>query len=123
MKGRYLVELGYAVDMHGGDMTKVCRRAIRDAMSHCCLCGMSEILGFHERVFEKMHLTVRVGCSYPNQVDQQKVLEDLSVYGNVDLDLCCGGLQVDGFYHPQNGEGDKIEIAVASITVRINEDS
>ena len=45
MKKRFIVEFGSGADLHGADMTKAAARAIKDAVSHACLCGLVEILG------------------------------------------------------------------------------
>ena len=37
MKKRFLVEFGTGVDLHGGNVTKAAQKALRDAISHCCL--------------------------------------------------------------------------------------
>ena len=42
---RYLIEIGTGVDMHGGDMTGAALKAVKDAMSHCCMAGVREIHG------------------------------------------------------------------------------
>ena len=40
---RYLIEIGTGVDMHGGDMTGAALKAVKDAMSHCCMAGGREV--------------------------------------------------------------------------------
>ena len=40
MLQRYIVELGTGADLHGADMTKAARRAVKDAISRSCLCGL-----------------------------------------------------------------------------------
>jgi len=44
-KKRFVVELGYGADLHGGDVTKAAQRAVKDAISRSCLCGLFDILG------------------------------------------------------------------------------
>ena len=34
---RFIVELGMGTDLHGGDVTKAAKRAVRDAVSKSCL--------------------------------------------------------------------------------------
>jgi uncharacterized protein (TIGR02058 family) len=38
---RFIVELGYGADLHGRDMTKAACRAVQDALSRNCLCGLT----------------------------------------------------------------------------------
>ena len=40
---RFIVELGMGTDLHGGDVTKAAKRAVRDAVSKSCLCGIFEV--------------------------------------------------------------------------------
>ena len=42
---RFIVELGMGSDLHGGDVTKAAMRAVRDAVSRSCLCGLFEVAG------------------------------------------------------------------------------
>ena len=42
-KARYLIEFGQGVDLHGENATKAASKAILNAMSHCCMCGTTEI--------------------------------------------------------------------------------
>ena len=44
-KRRFLIEIGTGADLHGGDMTKAAQKAVKDAMSHCCMAGIREIHG------------------------------------------------------------------------------
>ncbi len=41
---RLLIEFGQGVDMHGGDQNNAVRKATEDAIHHCCMAGISEIL-------------------------------------------------------------------------------
>ena len=40
MLKRYIVEFGMGADLHGGDVTKAAVKAVKDATSRSCLCGM-----------------------------------------------------------------------------------
>ena len=44
MRKKYIVEIGMGADLHGQDVTKAGRKAVKDAISHSCLCGLQEIL-------------------------------------------------------------------------------
>ena len=53
---RYVVEFGMGLDIHGQDAGKAAQKAVKDAVSRSCLCGLSEVLGlrdFNEEVFIK----------------------------------------------------------------------
>lgn len=111
---RFIVELGYGTDLHGGDMTKAARRAVQDALSRSCLCGLFEILGVDDP--GRMHVAVRIGCTKPEQVDREAVLEMIP-FGTGELEVVSGGLSVRGVELPELGEGDCIIVAVAALTV------
>lgn len=114
---RFIVELGYGSDLHGGDMTKAARRAVRDALSRSCLCGLFEIMGMTDP--GGMHVAVKVGCSRPEQVDAAAVLEMIP-FGTRELEVVSGGLSVRGLDLPELGEGDSIIVAVAALTVSLD---
>ena len=58
---RYLVEIGYGADLHGMDGMEAAARAVRDAVSHCCMCGLVETLGVKE-----VYLTPHIMEDIPN---------------------------------------------------------
>ena len=41
---RFIVEIGTGIDIHGEDVTEAACRAVKDAVSRSCLCGLVEIL-------------------------------------------------------------------------------
>jgi len=116
MLKRYIVEFGTGADLHGGNVTKASQKAIKDAISHGCLCGLSEILGFADP--NAMHIEAKIACPFPEMVDQEQVLEAIP-FGSVNMEIVQGGLSVRGLGLPVLGEGDSIMIAVAALTVYI----
>lgn len=90
---RFVIELGYGTDLHGGDITKAARRAVQDALSRSCLCGLFEILGMDD--LGRMHVAVRIGCTKPEQVDREAILEMIP-FGTGELEVVSGGLSVRG---------------------------
>ncbi|UFS70675.1 Lin0512 family protein [Geomonas sp. RF6] len=116
-KKRFIVELGYGADLHGGDVTKAAQRAVRDAVSRNCLCGLIDIIGIDDP--HKMHVAVKIGCPKPDQVDAAKVLEVLP-FGSREIEIVAGGLSVRGLELPQLGAGDQICVAVAALTVSVD---
>lgn len=113
---RYVVELGYGADLHGADATKAARRAVRDAVSRSCLCGLFEIVGLRDP--DAMQVAVRIGCPLPEQVDADAVLAELP-FGTKSLEVVQGGLTTRGVEVPSLGCGDSILVAVASLTVSV----
>lgn len=116
---RYVVELGYGADLHGGDPTKAARRAVKDAISRSCLCGLFDIVGIRDP--EEMHVTVKIGCPKPQDVVAEEVLAEIP-FGAKELEVVEGGLLTRGLEVPALGSGDNILVAIASLTVSVNID-
>jgi uncharacterized protein (TIGR02058 family) len=114
---RYIVEIGTGADLHGGDVTKAAQRAIKDAVSHSCLCGLFDIIGITNP--NQMHIEVKVACPHPERLDGDEVLKAVP-FGSTRLEVVSGGLSVRGLELPELGEGDTIVIAVAALTVYVD---
>lgn len=114
---RFIVELGYGADLHGGDVTKAARRAVRDAVSRNCLCGLFDILGLEDP--DGMHVAIKIGCPRPEEIDAAEVLREIP-FGSRELEAVSGGLSVRGLEIPALGEGDHICVAVAALTVSVD---
>jgi len=114
---RYIVEIGTGADLHGGDVTKAPQRAVRDAVSRSCLCGLFDILAIGDP--NRMHIEVKIGCPNPDRIDGAKVLEAVP-FGTKTLETVDGGLGVRGLALPALGDGDTIVIAVAALTVYVD---
>ena len=114
---RFIVELGYGADLHGGDVTKAAQRAVKDAISRNCLCGLIDILGMKDP--DGMHVSVKIGCPKPEEIDAEEVLKVIP-FGSRELEAVSGGLSVKGLELPQLGEGDTIFVAVAAVTVSVD---
>lgn len=111
---RFIIELGFGADLHGQDVTKAAVRAVKDAVSRSCLCGLFDIAGLTDP--SQMHVEVRIGCPRPEQVRLSEVKEAVP-FGSVVLQAVPGGLEVQGLQLPALGEGDAIVAAVAALTV------
>lgn len=118
-KKRFVVELGYGADLHGGDVTKAAQRAVKDAISRSCLCGLFDILGMKN--LDRMHVEVKIGCPKPEEVDAAEVLKVIP-FGTSELEVVSGGLSVRGLELPALGEGDTICVAIAALTVYVDSD-
>lgn len=113
---RYVVELGMGADLHGGDVTKAACRAVRDAVSRSCLCGLFEIADIKDP--NEMHVEVKLGCPYPEKINADEVLNVIP-FGTKTLSCAVGGLAVKGLSVASLGEGDTIVVAVAALTVYV----
>ncbi|MFZ5975687.1 MAG: Lin0512 family protein [Bacillota bacterium] len=115
---RYIVELGNGADLHGGDVTKASCRAVKDAISRSCLCGIIEMFGVKDPNI--MIINVRIGCPYPDQVDKAQVAAQIP-FGTVNIEVVPGGLEADGLHLAVLGEGDKIVVSNVALTVSLDE--
>lgn len=55
---RLIIEIGQGVDMHGGDQNNAVLKATKDAIHHCCMAGISEILKL--KIGRKKHALGRI---------------------------------------------------------------
>ena len=113
---RFLVELGMGSDLHGGDVTKAAQKAIKDAVSRSCLCGLMEIVGLTDP--HQMRVDVKLGCPDPERLDREAVLKAVP-FGATNLEVVTGGLAVRGLALPELGAGDTIVTVIAALTVYV----
>lgn len=111
---RYLIEIGTGVDMHGGNMTGAAVKAVKDAMSHCCMAGVREIHGMGPA---DIALRIKVCCPKPEELDLNALREPVRFYDDVEIVPAQGGAAERGLYAPEMGDGDTLTVAVAVITV------
>lgn len=119
--GRYIIEFGMGTDFHGQDVTKAACKAVKDAVSRSCLCGLDEILGISD-LNEGVYVHVTCAVPRPAEVDIDRVAAQLPV-GTVDVRVTEGGLHVSGLYVPDFGDADdSIEAALACVEVEIRKE-
>jgi uncharacterized protein (TIGR02058 family) len=119
MMDRFLVEIGTGLDMHGGDVTKAAKRAVVDAMHHCCLCGITEALKITD--MSKVQVRIKIGVPRPEEVDREQILALLPMGNGVIDEIVDGGLATRGLHVESMGEGDTIVIANASLSVYVDQ--
>ena len=106
---RCLVEFAMGTDLHGQDVTKAACKAVRNGISDC--------LGI-EDLGEHMHIHVKLGSTNPEGIDVEKVKAELPI-GTVDVECVPGGMQCEGLHVDKFGEGDKITMVIAALTVYV----
>ena len=111
---RFIIELGMGVDLHGGDVTKATKRALKDAISHCCLSGLVEVVTPTDLL-----LKVKVACPTPEKVDVN-ALEGILPFGRTEFEITEGGLSTAGLHMSDFGEGDQIVVSLVSVTVLVS---
>ncbi len=115
---RFIVELGTGADLHGQDATKAARRAVKDAISRSCLCGLVEIVELRD--LDDMRVDVLVAVPMPEQVQADAVLSVIP-FGRKELRVVQGGLRAPGLYQPELGdESPDAIVANAAVTVWVN---
>jgi uncharacterized protein (TIGR02058 family) len=116
-KKRYIIELGSGIDLHGQDYTEAAKRAVQNAISDQCLCGLSEILDLKDP--SQMLVDVIVAATEPDRVDEQAVLEVLP-FGNKNIKVVEGGMSVPGMLVESLGDKtDAIVMVNAAVTVSL----
>ncbi|OLS33770.1 Lin0512 family protein [Bacillus sp. MRMR6] len=120
MYKRYIVELGTGVDLHGIDVNKAAKKAVNDAVSHGCLCGLVEILSITD-TNKSIKIDVLIASPYPERIDTEEIKREIP-FGKVNIEVKNGGLEVKGVSEESFGPGDKIVMVNASLTVNVDVD-
>jgi uncharacterized protein (TIGR02058 family) len=116
---RFVVEIGTGIDLHGEDMTEACCRAVKDAISRSCLCGLVEILGIED--LDLMEVNILVACPKPEEVDLERV-KAVAPVGRKSAQTVRGGLTAPGLCVDRFGpERNQITVANAAVTVFVSE--
>ncbi len=114
---RYLVEFGTGADLHGMDVMEAARRAVTDAMHHCCLCGLVDVLGVTD-LRKGMRVSMKIAAPKPEEVDAD-ALKKMMIADEVDVEVVPGGMLLGGLHVDEFGKGDQIVIVNAGLTVYV----
>lgn len=114
---RFIVEIGTGADLHGEDVTKAACRAVKDAISRSCLCGLVEVLGIAD--LEAVQVDIQVACPKPNEVNLEQVKAIVPI-GHKTARTVAGGMTARGLCVPNFApDCDRIVVANAAVTVSI----
>ena len=114
---RFIVEIGTGIDIHGEDVTKAACRAVKDAVSRSCLCGLLEILDLKH--LEDVQVDIQVASPNPDRVDLEQVMNEVPI-GRKSARAVRGGMTAQGLCVPQFApQCDQIVVANAAVTVFI----
>jgi len=117
-KRRFVIEMGTGIDLHGCDVTKAAARAVKDAISRSCLCGLVEIVELRD--LNDMRIDVLVAVPMPEQVQADAVLSVIP-FGRKELRVVEGGLRAPGLCQPELGdESSDVVVANAAVTVWVD---
>ncbi len=114
---RFIIELGTGADLHGQDVTRAACRAVRDAISRSCLCGLVEVLENPD--LEKIAVSVVLASPRPRKIDLEKVKQELP-FGAVSVEAREGGLETEGICVDRFARNcSRIVMVNAAVTVRV----
>ncbi|TFF88762.1 MAG: hypothetical protein EU549_02390 [Promethearchaeota archaeon] len=117
MKKKYIVEIGMGVDQHGHkmDASKAAVRAVKNAISSNCLCGMREILEIEDP--RKMLVKIVIAKPKNTTINEKKVLR-AAPFGKKEIKIIDGGMIAKGICIKELGDIDDSMIVVnAAVTV------
>ena len=86
---KFIVEMGMGIDQHGQDPTNAARKAVKDAVSRSCLCGIVDVARLDD--VDQMVVEILVACPHPDRVDPQKVLQAVP-FGQKRITVVEGGM-------------------------------
>ena len=117
-KKRFVLEFGTGIDLHGEDNTKAACRAVKDAVSRSCLCGLLEIHGIQDLSLPEVEILV--ACPRPEEVDLERVKGEIPI-GKKTARSVTGGLATQGLCVAQFGpDCSQVIVANAAVTVWID---
>jgi len=119
---RFINQIGTGVDQHGhnNDCTNAAIKAIKNAISNNCLCGLSEICNLREpKDLTRMMVHVKIGAPYPDTIDEKKVLKAIP-FGEKSIEVVKGGLITEGIMIKELGDtSNQIIVCNAAVTVSV----
>jgi uncharacterized protein (TIGR02058 family) len=114
---RFIVEIGTGADLHGEDVTKAACRAVKDAVSRSCLCGLVELMGITD--LKAVQVDIQVACPQPDAVNLEQVKAMVPI-GQKTARAIQGGMTARGLCVPHFApDCDRIVVANAAVTVSV----
>jgi uncharacterized protein (TIGR02058 family) len=122
VESRFINQIGAGIDQHGhnNDCTNAAIKAIKNAISNNCLCGLSEICNLREpKDLTRMMVHVKIGAPYPDTIDEKKVLKAIP-FGEKSIEVVKGGLITEGIMIKALGDtSNQILVCNAAVTVSV----
>jgi uncharacterized protein (TIGR02058 family) len=117
---RFIVEIGTGIDLHGENVTKAACRAVKDAVSRSCLCGLLEIVKLQK--LDDVRVEILVASPKPQEVDLEQVMAEVPI-GRKTARAVEGGLTAQGLCVAQFApKCDQIVVVNTAITVYVASD-
>ena len=79
------------MDFHGQDVNRAAEKAVNDAISRSCLCGLKEVLDL-KNLQEDISVCVTLAVTKPEEIDEERIKKCLP--GGENLSEQGGGLKV-----------------------------
>jgi uncharacterized protein (TIGR02058 family) len=118
-KRRFIVEMGTGIDLHGENATEAACRAVKDAISKSCLCGLIEILQLKD--LGNVDVEILIASPRPQEVDLTQVMATVPI-GRKTAKSVDGGMTVQGINVARFApDCDQIIVANAAVTVSISD--
>lgn len=119
---RFINQIGAGIDQHGhnNDCTNAAIKAIKNAISNNCLCGLSEICNLRKpKDLTQMMVHMKIGAPYPDSIDEEKVLKAIP-FGEKSIEVVKGGLLSEGILIKELGDtSNQIIVCNAAVTVSV----
>ena len=119
---RFIVQIGSGADQHGhnNDCTKAAVKAVKNAISNNCLCGLKEIANLKTlNDLLKMKVHIKIGAPFPQNINKNKILKAVP-FGIKSIEIVEGGLITEGMMIKELGDtSNNILICCASVTVSV----
>ena len=121
MRKRFIVEIGMGADLHGQDVTKAGCRAVQDAISRSCLCGIVEILALPD--LDDIIVEVKIATPLPDQVKHKAVVAEIP-FGRTSIEVVEGGMTIPTLMVADLGDTNaNTVVALAAVTVWVEIES
>lgn len=114
---RFAIEIGTGVDLHGEDVTNAAKKAVKDAISKTCMCGLMEILNIKD--LDDVIIDIIIASPFPSKINTNEVAKVVPM-GKKRINVVNGGMIAPGIYLKRFGETNRIVVAVACVTVVVD---
>ena len=120
---KYVLEVGTGIDLHGEDETKAAQRAVKDAISHSSMVGLSQLfkIGSFKEMSDALMVDVTIATPNPEKVDGDAVLSVLPE-GEKRIDIVEGGMSWPAATTAEEARSHGIVMANAVIMVLVDAD-
>lgn len=116
---KFIVQIGIGVDQHGhnNDCTNAAVKAVKNAISNNCLCGLTEICNLTNLEDMKVHILIAV--PFPDKINKNKVLR-AAPFGDKSIEVVKGGMIATGIMVKELGDtSDNIIVCNAAVSVLV----